>query len=261
MISFKSRNPAIINADRITRAVNSVYPHISESKSKVFINEKLLYMDFDSKLSAKLRELKIKNAVKLTALQFKMTSGMELFKNIILALKNHKIGNCYESARLAEIIAKINGQENIYPMKMFIARNCSGADLELGHVVSVITNKQIESKEKYTLKNKDAIIIDPWLGITEFAGKYLEKLRHDFGYHFEYMPDSSFSMNLIARNTKNLKEFNKQKKELFKPVIKFLLHEDDRVTKSNADELRQLYPELMLKDYENVNLSTKQILK
>ena len=255
MISFKSRNPLITNTDRITRAANSVYPHVSQSKVAGSIEKQLLCMDNQALMTRRLQDLQIKNSVILNTLRFKMTSGMELLRNIIAALKNNHIGNCYEDARLAEIIAKINGQMNVYPMKIFLNRNRSGFDMKLEHVVSVLTDKTIEPNYKYVLKNKDAIILDPWLGITEFAGTYNEKLKNGYGHNFDYMPDSSFAMNMLAKTSKNLNDFKaKRKQECFNPLIKFFLHEDPAVTAEQAELLKNEYPELVLKDYKPVNL-------
>ena len=254
MISFTGRNHILQNADRITRKVNSVYPHISESKQKDYISKIIEFCDFDSDISKKMMNLSLKNAVKLDALRFRMTSGIELFKSIIYALKDKHIGNCYESARLAEIIAKINGQDNVYSMKTYVARNRSGMEIKLEHVVSVITNQQIEAGKKYVFKDKDAVIIDPWFGITEFASKYVEKLKNDFMHHFMYMPNNDFVSGMISKQAKTPQEYKLLKKDkFFNPPIRFLLHEDDVLTKEQAKELRNDYPELILDNFTKVD--------
>lgn len=254
MISFTGRNHILQNADRITRKVNSVYPHISESKQKDYISKIIEFCDFDSDISNKMMNLSLKNAVKLDALRFRMTSGMELFKNIIYALKDKHIGNCYEAARLGEIIAKINGQDNVYSMKTYVARNRSGMEIKLEHVVSVITNQQIEAGKKYVFKDKDAVIIDPWFGITEFASKYVEKLKNDFMHHFMYMPNNDFVSGIISKQAKTPQEYKLLKKDkFFNPPIRFLLHEDDVLAKEQAKELRNDYPELILDNFTKVD--------
>ncbi len=254
MISFKGRNNILQNADRITRKVNSVYPHISESKSKDYISKVIEFSDFNSDVSKKMMNLSFRNAVKLDALRFRMPSGIELFKSIIYALKDKHIGNCYESARLAEIIAKINGQDNVYSMKTYVARNRSGMEIKLEHVVSVMTNQPIEAGKKYIFKNKDAVIIDPWFGITDFASKYVERLKNDFMHHFMYMPNNNLVSRMISKQAKTPQEYNALKKEkFFNPPIRFLLHEDDVLTKEQAKELRDEYPELILDDFKKID--------
>ena len=116
MITFEGRNNAIIQADKIKRHVSSVYPHVSESKSKIAINKYLKQMnyDFNSDKSRKLLDLRLENSCKINTMRYVLSDGINSLRNIIYTLKNIKIGNCYEEARLAEIIGKINGQDNIY---------------------------------------------------------------------------------------------------------------------------------------------------
>ena len=116
MISFMGRNNVINSADRITRKVNSIYPAISEYRTNMAIeryhlltNDCLKFLDF-----------KLKNNNFIENFRLRAETGLDLFRNIIEILKNHKIGNCYEKARLAEIIGKINGEENIYTAKIFL---------------------------------------------------------------------------------------------------------------------------------------------
>ena len=107
MISFKSRNEAIRKADRITRAVNSIYPHISESRSKKKINH-FQAIHYPNDICYKFGNLGWRNSLKLDTLRYRSGNGIDLFKNIIDMLKNKKIGNCYEDSVLAQIIGKIN---------------------------------------------------------------------------------------------------------------------------------------------------------
>jgi len=262
MITFKSRNQAIRQADRITRSVNSIYPHVSQSRTSVKIAEKLSFLDYASPCARKMQDLQNKYDCKITSLQLSLTSGLDLFRKIIDALKNKKIGNCYESARMAEIIGKINGQENIYPMRMFISRNNSGALMPMEHVVSVITDSEIEPNVKYRFKNNDALILDPWLGLTEFAGKYLERIKLEFKYMLPIMPDVDFSIYMSTRDAKDTKEYKNLKKTIkFKPDIRFELHYDDIVSKEDAEALRNECPELILEKFKTVVLNKEKDIK
>ena len=115
MITFKGRCDAIKKSDRITRYVNSAYPHISESKTRELISRQLLYTDFGDKKNARLRDLALNFMLKMKALRYNYTSGTDLLKKIIRSLKDAKLGNCYEMAKITELTGKINGQKNIYP--------------------------------------------------------------------------------------------------------------------------------------------------
>ena len=160
MITFQSRNSAIVKADRITRSVNSVYPHISESKARKAVGYHLQYTVTDTKTGYKLSNLMLKNSNKIDNLRCRSGMGIDLFENIIDMLKNKKIGNCYEKSMLCQIIGKINGIKNIYPAKIYCTRNSSGATVQLDHVVAVITDIPLGACRKYSYKNKDAVILD-----------------------------------------------------------------------------------------------------
>lgn len=259
MISFKSRNQAIRQADRITRHVNSIYPHVSHSKTAVKISDELSFLDNGAPEARRLQDLQNKLDCKITSLQLSLTSGLDLFRKIIDALKNKKIGNCYESARMAEIIGKINGQENIYPMRMFVPKNKSGALRPMEHVVSVITESEIKPGIKYKFKNNNALIIDPWLGLTEFADKYIEKIKLEFKHLLPIMPDLNFSIYMATKDAKNIKEYKNLKRAMeFKPDIRFELHYDDIVSKQDAEVLRKEYPELILNKFETIALKKEK---
>ena len=176
-----------------------------------------------------------------------------MLKNVINILKNKRTGNCYETARLAEIIGKISGQENIYPMKIFVSKNKSGLLLPLDHVVAVISKKKIEPNKRYEFNGNEAIIIDPWLGVTDFCNNYLSKLKNDYAHLFMNMSDNEFSMRFLAKTSKNLAEFKQNKPEkVYNPTVKFLLHEDGAVKPEEISILNKEYPELLIKDYKNI---------
>ncbi len=250
MISFKGRNISIINADRITRHVNSAYPHLSESKSILSINHGMNKYAGKQTKTYGLANLKLRLMSKMNNLRYRSGLGIEQFKIIIDNLKNYHLGNCYESAILAQIIGKINGQKNIYPAQIYFTKNSSGKNMQFDHAVAVITDKAFEKDYKYQFKNKDAIIVDPWLGVTEFAGEYINKLRT---LYFKMFPgqlsDYSNKMKILALESKTIKEFNQKRKEIFKPEFYFKLHDEEVLSMDDAKILGEEFPELIIKNY------------
>lgn len=88
-------------------------------------------------------------------------------KALIEHLKNGpKTGNGGEEAMLATVIGQMNGQKNIY------TGNVNGLD----HAISFITNSNVKNDQEMVLRGKNAIIIDPQLGITDYANNYFPKL-------------------------------------------------------------------------------------
>ena len=246
MISFQSRNSAIRQADKITRSVNSIYPHISESKSRININH-YQAIKYPHPVCYRFGNLANRNSAKLDNLRYRSGEGVDIFRNIIDMLKNKQIGNCYEKSILAQIIGKINGIKNIYPSKIYFNRNSSGYKMQLDHVVAIITDKPFEQGAKYSFKNKDAIVIDPWLGITEYVGDYLRRIKTNFIDLFPSIPDSKYSLKILAQSSKNIEQFNKGRKELFKPDFLFAQHHEDIFPGEYTNTLKKEYPELILK--------------
>lgn len=250
MISFKGRNISIINADRITRHVNSVYPHLSESKSILSINHGMNKYAGKQTKTYGLANLKLRLMSKMDNFRYRGGFGFEQFKIIIDNFKNHHLGNCYESAILAQIIGKINGQKNIYPAQLYFTKDSSEKKIQFDHAVAVIIDKAFDKNYKYQFKNKDAIIVDPWLGVTEFAGEYINKLRT---LYFKMFPgqlsDYSNKMEILASESKTIEEFNQKRKEIFKPKFYFELHDKEVLSMDDAQILSKEFPELIIKNF------------
>lgn len=137
-------------------------------------------------------------------------------KKLIEQLKQgKKLGNGGEETMLATIIGRMNGQKNIY------TGNIDGLD----HGVSFITNKKVKDGMSMMLKDKDAIIIDPQLGITDYVGNYLSKLKETLNHPFKQKTGISI-----------------------KPV------DNIRISDTQVMGLRTDYPELLIKDYKTINL-------
>jgi len=120
-----------------------------------------------------------------------------------------------EETLLATYIGKINGQKNIY----------SGSIKGMDHCVSFITNKPVKESVRLALKDKEAIIIDTQLGITDYVGNYYAKLKAVMN---EAVPDKS--------------DFR---------IIPFA---NNHFSKVLCADLKSNYPELLIKDYKNIKL-------
>lgn len=199
MITFTSRHNEIRKADLITRKAHSVYPHISESRVSAIISQDKVKELFWGQMS-------LEYALKFAGERLKMECDEKnLYAHVIEALKNG-LGNCAEEAKLAELIGKINGIKNIYFGSIFAGKGFAK------HDVAFITNENIEPNKKYKFKNKDALIIDPWLGITEFAGNYFKIIKTNFAKLLEIRGNSKpyikpdFTCKLTEEKVKNYKK-------------------------------------------------------
>ena len=167
MITFESRQKVIRNADLITRRAHSLYPHVSESRIVSMIGEDKVKDLFWGNMS-------LRYALKFAAQRYNMEIDEKNLYRYVLESLQGGLGNCSEEAKLAELIARINGQKNVYSGKIFAGKGFAK------HEVAFITDKEIKPDKKYHFKNKDALIIDPWLGVTDFAGRYFKSLTKQY---------------------------------------------------------------------------------
>lgn len=158
---FTSRNKTIRFADDISRRVNKCYPRISST----------LVDDFNT--AKHFKDYRIKLYKRVDALRNDMNdcyNDADTLIGRILAItktvKKHRIGNCGESALLAEIIAKINGIKDCYVASLKTSR---GKNLD--HSVLFVNDK-------------NPYIIDAWLGFADFVPKAIERFQNEFRAHF-----------------------------------------------------------------------------
>ena len=120
------------------------------------------------------------------------------FTNII---KQEKLGNCHESAILAEIATKVNGIKNCYTAQLKpLTDNPSDT---LDHAVLYVDSL------------KRPYIIDPWLGFADFVPNAFERYRKEFSAHFDFdkfgtdkivIEPLGMRRNLSTEETRRLKE-------------------------------------------------------
>lgn len=110
---------------------------------------------------------------------------------ILGQFKYNKLGNCGEDAFLSAAILKVNGVENAYIAKLTIDK------LTQDHVACVFN----KDGRPYSGKiEKDTMIIDPWLGVADFASKVFQKYKNLFSdYFIGLRPDSKISFGEIKR--------------------------------------------------------------
>ena len=190
----------------------------------------------------------------------------DYYAALILSLREGKIGNCTEDAMLTELLGKINGQTNIYTGNIELTRNGKNVG-HLNHVISFITDKNIKNNETYFFKNKEAIVIDPWLGVTDFVGNYFNKLKSIYrktfmqekDKRFATFPNDELALALLRAETKTPKEFKSKKKEYFPitslSIIPFV-HNVLNAEKLTA--IKESFPELVIKNFKTITLNEKK---
>ena len=255
MITFQGNKQILKSAKLLETTSRNLYPHSSTSRIRNLIGHDV---EEDPIFFAKMKK-DYSSARKMIKL-----SG-DIYAALVYSLQYGKVGNCTEDAMFTELLGKINGQMNVYTGYLGLTREKkSGA---LNHVVAFITDKPIEAGKKEFFKNKDAIIIDPWLNITDFAGSYFAKLKTIYRKVFMYEKNPNFVtfsndnivMELLKSISKTTQEF-KANKKAFCPTTNISITPfiDKSFTKEKIEAIKENFPELTLKNFKKIVFPEKE---
>ena len=263
MITFQGRQNIINTAGTIERKAHSVYPHFSFSKLKKRYTSAYHISEFSFRTLPAYFE---KIGVKLEQMRKSLRSSNDYFSQLVYCMQDKKVGNCFEEAMLAQLIGKINGQKNIYVGEIYMKKENVDKDIKIDHTVAFITQEKINKDKMYSFRNKEAVIIDPWLGITDFADNYFTKLKNDFAKFFHEIPDRDFLLYMIGTDSKNIKEFKSRRRESCQGVNFSIKQSCDRnLSKTSKEVFKTFFPELIIENYEKITLpqitKSKQLKK
>lgn len=161
--NFKARNPEIRFADDLARKINKEYIRISATKIEA--------MDNAPQFSNAIEKLKlaIRNMRQETNRKIRLFGSMEEFVDILFnSTKQHKKGNCGESAELTTITAKVNGIKHC--AKAYLANPYGG---NFDHAVVLV-------------KGKKPYIIDTWLGFADYVPNTIKRYQGEFRRYFDF---------------------------------------------------------------------------
>ncbi len=263
--SFTARNISIRKADEICRRVHQEFPVYSNTKLERFNNadKKHDCFNFINYVSSQIRELRnyysISNEPSVNV--FKMLPG----------LKKTRVGNCYEQASATCVALELNDYKNVGTHYLYAYNPKTKNIKDLDHVVSVVNIKTSNNYEywngidtvvtKHLIKpNKDAIILDTWGGITDYANQAFVKYKSN-----KYISDQleeGDKLMLLPQYQLNLS--GTEKKHLAALYPKLLLNENkEKVEKAYAFSFLtvQDFPseniEALKKNYNLINTRPK----
>jgi len=245
MITFEGRQNKLKTADIIGRKAHSIYPHISGSKLKKRCQDMYNISEFSSK---PMPNFYLNISSKISEIRKILRQSQSFFADLIYSLQDKKVGNCFEEACLAELIGKLNGHKNIYVGNIFIKKDNFAKKIKIDHSVAFITDKKIEANKEYHFKNKEAIIIDPWLGITDFADKYFTQLKNYNRKYFPKLPNQDFLEHLVGTESKNSKDYREGIKNYCQKInFNIELAYDANLSDSKENLYKSFFPELIIK--------------
>lgn len=199
--SFTSRNSVVRDADWVMRKAKSEFPHFSTTYARMNYSD---ILDKNYKLNEylvnKTDYLKLERVLSLgSGTQFKR------LKAIISALCDDRLGNCYEDATLADLILKMNGVKNSYRARFLTNHGTKKID----HTVTIIDKNPID---KY-FNPKKIIIIDPWLGIADYADRVFKLYKTRYNNFFRMANSQQFDLQMKSQLQLTESELNYFRKE------------------------------------------------
>lgn len=184
--TFKSRKTAIREADKICRKVATEYTCVSpakliyEGRARKNIKTFNLGLKLQGKVEKSVRDLNIPDGTKYTSPEF--------FRALIATVKTNRLANCGELTRLASLACAVNGIKAI-PVMIMLADKDDRLKGEIDHVMLAYTQTEGDIVFDKFAKQKDVIIIDPWLGIVDTAPNAEQKYKHDCNNIFNIKED------------------------------------------------------------------------
>ncbi len=207
---FKSRNHLIREADDIRRAARSTFPMTSSTYIDEFYltaSPQSVHKNYARMLSDKYKK-KIETVRDIVSDQKYYLPKSNEEKNApygvnLQYIKLTRLGNCKESAIAALAALCANGYNQserveLYIKTQYINKKTGEIEYEgtdpLDHSFVVTT---MNKKDLYKAKEKDLIIIDPWMGFTDsFSGA---KARYKSIYDKESLKDINSYRNSMFR--------------------------------------------------------------
>ena len=202
-MTFTARNPHIRFADDIARCVNRNYPRLSSTLYEG-MGRSASYNKNIENLMGKIQTMREELFFSLLEHHGDFIKKCRILSDII---KSKKVGNCHESAILAEIVAKTNG-----------IRNCFTAQLKP-------TTGNFKDTHDHAVLYVDSplhpYIIDPWLGFADFVPNAIERYKKEYSKHFDFKKFGTDEMffDILQNRTPIDSDTEKELKRIFPDLI------------------------------------------
>lgn len=147
--------------------------------------------------------------------------GERTIQSSLFMLENFKMGNCYENAKIAELILLLNKIENAC-----IAKLKTPFNQKLNHVVCIF-NK--DGSQFNGTVNNSTIIIDNWAGKADYAKNMYTYYKNLFKDHFYISKNSPIDFEQIEKLNLSPQEIQ----ELTKKYPDFIFKSTKRKFMSN----------------------------
>lgn len=191
-VYFTARSPKIVEAEKFCRLVGAEFPAVSSTKYTEFKFAKA--EDRFQHVIDNITE-KDKKCIRDPLDKARSKSGYkEAIMTLIEAVKEHKIANCADFAKLCSAICHMNGVEVIQPELHLVTKDGRLTNKIVDHAVLMIKPAKMKFIEKMS-KLKDVIIIDPWLNFADFAPNVERRFKGEYSKFFGISEDMDIALS------------------------------------------------------------------
>lgn len=207
--TFCSRAKIIRDTEKICQIIRTEFPAISPSKIAEFNNANK-HKTYIKKLQMKLEQ----NVRKPAWSEFDTQDNVENFYiKLVEGIKNFKLANCADFSKLCNLICSINGI-NSQKAELSLLSPKGALKGHIDHAIHIIPLDGEFPFIKELSKMKNAIIIDPWLGIVDFAPNAEIKFKSEYNQFFKIPNDYRLALSchvfgepeIKTQAAKNLRE-------------------------------------------------------
>ena len=173
--SFTSKKSLLKELDNLNRLTMREFP--------VYSNTKIERYNIKGKLADKLYKYSAGLVDEIRGFSSHDKNRAKRVFRSLDAVKRLKVGNCSELADAAYIACKVNGVKDVKILSLYALDSTTGKMRELDHVmVGVNFHNQILStlnRRAIYGKDKNAVIIDPWLGFVDYERNASTHYKND----------------------------------------------------------------------------------
>ena len=198
--AFTSRNIEIRKADEIVRRVHKEFPVYSNTSMQRF-------KTLNNTKSTKRLYRAITDLITELRSFYNISTDRANFFRMLAGIKESRVGNCFEQARLTEAALLMNGYKDVRKFFLFAYNPQNGMVKDLDHTLVGINiklppyylirnvNNDFVSPESLILPNNKSIIVDRWAGIADDSRTALTKYKGNV--HLSTHPNPNYKILLL----------------------------------------------------------------
>ncbi len=192
------------DAEKILRLLNSEFPMIASTKICEFDSVKKTprFIQYAREIQERIFKL-----VRDPAWKEQIKGGDDAFYAAFVEnIKKQRVGNCSESSKLFKLLGHLNGIPSRKAQLTLFTKD-GGYDKNIDHAIHIVCLDGNNPDFEKLSKLKDTLIIDPWLGIAEYAPKYEQLISSAYNrffgiedYHSVCLSTAGFGEPKISEN-------------------------------------------------------------